>query len=228
MTLTAPAKNWVASIELTRRRLRFWLAVVVLELFLLVAYFAFTTAEPTGETRYLLYPFLWINAGVWGIRRVNPNPGSSRHRAVGFGIASGYLLLVLYLPGTIGLGAPGTPVDLRVAMHAPGWGPIVAVTSPWIRLYLVPFEVIGYVSLSYLVYANAVAVTRRTVSGALGLVTCVGCTVPVLTPFVGALGGPAAGLTTTAYTWSYDIGTVIFLLTVGLLTWSHRRARNAT
>jgi len=39
---------------------------------------------------------------------------------------------------------------------------------------------------------------------------------------VGVLGGPAAGLTTTAYAWSYDIGTIIFLLTVGLLSWSHR------
>jgi len=49
--------------------------------------------------------------------------------------------------------------------------------------------------------------------------------VPVLTPLVGVLGGPAVGLgTTTAYAWSYDIGTIIFLLTVGLLSWSHRRA----
>jgi len=78
-------------------------------------------------------------------------------------------------------------------MYAPGWGPLVAFTSPWLRLYLVPFEVLGYASLAYLVYANVLDLTRSTFSGALGLVTCVGCTVPVLTPLVGVLGGPAAG-----------------------------------
>jgi len=101
----------------------------------------------------------------------------------------------------------------------------VAFTSPWLRLYLVPFEVLGYASLAYLVYANVLDLTRSTFSGALGLVTCVGCTVPVLTPLVGVLGGPAAGLTTTAYAWSYDIGTIIFLLRSGC-SWSHRRSRS--
>jgi len=111
-------------------------------------------------------------------------------------------------------------------MSRTGVGPLVAFTSPWLRLYLVPFEVLGYASLAYLVYANVLDLTRSTFSGALGLVTCVGCTVPVLTPLVGVLGGPAAGLTTTAYAWSYDIRTIIFLLTVGLLSWSHRRSRS--
>lgn len=129
------------------------------------------------------------------------------------------------IPGTIRFGTAGTPTDLRIAMHAPGWGPILAFTSPWLRLYLVPFEVLGYASLAYLMYANVLELTRRTFSGVLGLVTCVGCTVPVLTPLVGILGGPAASLTSTAYAWSNDIGTMIFLLTVGLLSWSHRRSR---
>ncbi|WP_423751870.1 DUF7546 family protein [Salinirarus marinus] len=47
--------------------------------------------------------------------------------------------------------------------------------------------------------------------------TCVGCTVPVFVPLVGLLGGPAASLTTTAYEWSYDLGTLFFILTLGLL-----------
>ena len=223
MTLPAHTRKWIASIEIDRRAVHLWLAVVLLEAFLLIAYFTLTTAEPTNEIRYLGYPFVWINAGLWGVRRVTPNPGSRRHRALGLIIASAYLFTVLYIPGVIGLGTTGTPTDLRVAMYAPGWGPIVAFTSPWLRLYLVPFEVLGYASLAYLVYANVLELTRRAVSGALGLVTCVGCTVPALTPFVGMLGGPASSLTTTAYAWSYDIGTAIFLLTVGVLSWSHRR-----
>lgn len=225
MTLSATARELASSVRIERQSLRLWLAVVLIEIYLVLAYFAFTTAEPTGEIRYLVYPFLWINAGLWAVRRVDPNPGSRRHHAIGLVIGGAYLFVVLYLPGLIGFGTTGAPLDLRVAMYAPGWGPLVAFTSPWLRLFLVPFEVIGYASLAYLVYANTVSVTRRTVSGILGLVTCVGCTVPILTPFVGAIGGPAAGLTTTAYTWSYDIGTAIFLLTIGLLTWSHRRGK---
>lgn len=222
MTLPAYTREWIASVEIDRRALHLWLAVVLVEASLLLAYFTLTTAEPTSEVRYLVYPFVWINAGLWGVRRTTPHPGSRLHRVGGMVIASAYLLVVLYVPGVIGIGAPGTPTDLRVAMYAPGWGPIVAFTSPWLRLYLVPFEVLGYASLAYLVYANVLELTRSAVSGALGLVTCVGCTVPVLTPLVGLLGGPAASLTTTAYAWSYDIGTAIFLLTVAVLSWTHR------
>ena len=192
------------------------------ELLAVLVYLAF---EPVtiDSWRFIVYGFLWINAGLWGVRRTTPYPGSRLHRAGGMIVASAYLLVVLYVPGVIGIGAPGTPIDLRVAMYAPGWGPIMAFTSPWLRVYLVPFEVLGYASLAYLVYANVLELTRRAVSGVLGLVTCVGCTVPILTPFVGMLGGPAASLTTTAYAWSYDIGTVIFLLTVVVLSWTHRR-----
>lgn len=209
-----------------RRSRRLWLTILVLEANLLLAYFAFTGARPTGEVRYLVYPFVWLNASIWGVRRVDPSPGSRTHRAIAVAVAVAYLLVLLYLPGAVGTGAPGVPVDVRVAMYAPGWGPILAFTSPWLRLYLVPFEVVGYASLSYLVYANALTLTRGAFSGVLGLVTCVGCTVPVLAPLVGLLGGPATSLATTAFAWSYDAGTAVFVLTVGLLTWSQRRNRS--
>ena len=70
-------------------------------------------------------------------------------------------------------------------------------------------------------------VARGTLSGVLGLVTCVGCTVPVLAPLVGLLGGPATGLATTAYRFSYDLGTLVFLVTLWLLYVGHRRSRSA-
>lgn len=200
-----------------------WARVLLLEAFVLVAYFAVTTAEPTGEFRYLVYPFVWINLAGWAVLRTNPRAGSRRHALLAGGVAVTYFLAILSVPGVVGLGSAGS-VDLRVAMQAPGWGPILALTSPWLRLYLVPFEVIGYAGLAYLVYANALATTRSAIPGVLGLVTCVGCTVPVLVPLVGLLGGPATGLTTTAYAWSYDIGTLVFAVTVGLLVWSHERA----
>lgn len=202
------------------RRARSWAGLLALEALALVVYFAAVPADVVA-LRYLLYPFVWINAGVWAVRRISPVADGPRHRALGLAVAAAYFLAVMAIPGKLGFGVAGAAMDLRVGWYAPGWGPLLAFQSPWLRLFLVPFEVVGYGALSYLVYANALQFAREAFSGALGLVTCVGCTVPVLAPAVGLLGGPASSLTTTAYAWSYDVGTVIFILTLGLLVASH-------
>ena len=201
------------------RRARGWAALIVLEALAVWAYFALTPDGP-GSLRYVVYPFIWINAGLYAALRASPSPGSRRHRWLGIGVAVAYFLLVMAVPGNVGPGAADA-LSVRVVWYVPGWGPLVAVSSPWVRLYLVPFEVLGYAALAYLVYANALGLARGTLSGALGLVTCVGCTVPVLVPLVGLLGGPATSLSTTAYAFSYDLGTAFYLLTLGLLLASH-------
>ena len=208
------------------RRIRPWLALVLLEGYLLLAYFALTPGQPTAAVRYLLYPFVWINAGLWVVSRSESAPGNWPHRALAAAIARAYFLGILALSGEVGGGVAGAPIDLRVELYAPGWGPLLAVTSPWLRLFIVPFEVVGYASLAYLLYVNVLDLSRGVLSGAFGLVSCVGCTVPVLVPLAGGLGGPATSLTTTAYEWSYDLGTLFFLLTLGLLYWSHRSHRS--
>lgn len=225
MTTNSLADESTRGVPHSSTALRRWLAVLVLEANLLVGYFVVTSARPTGELRYLIYPFVWINVGIWAVTRADPPPTNRRHAVLAGTVAGAYFLAVMAIPGNVGAGIPGAAIDLRVAMHAPGWGPIVAFTSPWVRLYLVPFEVIGYVALSYLVYVTLLTVTRGVLPGVFGLATCVGCTVPLLAPIVGLLGGSAASLSTTAYTWSYDLGTVLFVATIGLLVWSHRRDR---
>jgi len=204
--------------------LRLGLAVVALEALLVAAYFDLTTATVT-EPRYLVYPFVWINAGVWAVLRTTPRPGNRLHRLLGLSVAVGYFLVLLAVPGNVGLTGDGPGLaGLRIAWYAPGWGPILAFDGPLVRFYLVPFEVVGYAALAYLVYATVLTVSRGALGGLLGLVTCVGCTVPVLAPLVGLLGGPAAGLVTTAYAWSYDLGTLFFLVSLGLLYRAHRRS----
>lgn len=225
MTLQGVTRDWFASLPVAWRTVRRWLLVVVLEAYLVVAYFALTSDAPADELRYLAYPFVWMNAGAWAVLRTSPSPGNRWHRLLAGAVGAVYFLALLVVPGNLAVGTAGAPVALRVEMYAPGWGPLMAFTSPWLRLFLVPFEAIGYAALAYLVYANALDVTRGTLSGVLGLVTCVGCTVPVLAPLVGLLGGPASGLTSTAYEWSYDLGTLFFLLAVGLLYWSQRGRR---
>ncbi|MFB6254033.1 MAG: hypothetical protein ABEI06_05440 [Halobacteriaceae archaeon] len=197
--------------------LRIWLTILLIEAYILLSYFWLTPADPGREFRYLLYPFVWINIGVWGAIKADPQPGNIRHWLLGTIIGVGYFLLVMYIPGNIGFGAAGITSSLRIEMYAPGWGPLIAYQGPFLRFFLVPFEVIGYVSLSYLVYANVLQFARGIFSGVLGLATCVGCTVPILAPLVGILGGPGAALTTTAYSYSYDIGTLIFVVAILLL-----------
>lgn len=221
MTRTASSEEVVSTA--VPRDAVVWTVVLALEALALVGYFAATSATTT-QSRYVVYPFVWINAGLWAVLQTTPTPQNRRHRFLGVLVAVGYFLVVMAIPGNVGLGGLATGIDLRIAWYAPGWGPLLAFDSPWIRLYLVPFEVLGYVSLAYLVYANVLSVARGTIASVLGIATCVGCTVPILAPAVGLLGGPATALTTTAYQWSYDVGTVFFLVTLGLLYVSHRRS----
>lgn len=198
--------------------------VVLVEVALVLAYFQLTAASPGDEVRYLVYPFVWINAGLWAVVRADPRPGSTGHRWLATGIAAGYFLLLMAFPGNIGIGSITIPLTARVEWYAPGWGPLLAVSGP-VRLYLVPFEVTGYLALAYTVYATTLDATRGALAGVLGLATCVGCTVPVVAPLVGLLGGPASGLVTTAYAWSYDVGTLLFVAAIGFLSLAHRGRR---
>lgn len=227
-----PAHRRISDVasDLGARRIRILVGICLLELYAVWVYFALTTASPAGELRYLVYPFLWINVGVWAVYRADVRPGIRRERWIAGTIATAYFVALLWVPGQVGLGTAATgslvpTVDqVRIAWHVPGWGPILAVDGA-LRMYLVPFEVVGYASIAYLAYANLVAATRGVLAGVLGLATCVGCTVPILVPLLGLVGGPATGLASTATAWSYDAGTAIFLLTVALLFWSHRRAQ---
>ncbi|UWG48237.1 putative membrane protein [Halanaeroarchaeum sp. HSR-CO] len=193
-----------------------WTLVVFTE-FLLVAGFLAVSSTSVDQLRYVVYPFVWINTGLLAVSAIETTPQNWRHRAVGMTVAVGYYLVLMYAAGNLGGTPAGTDWSLRVSMLMPGWGPSIVAAGPTLRVSMVPFEVIGYAALSYLLYANVLRISRGLLAGALGLVTCVGCTVPILAPLIGLLGGPASGLTSTAYQYSYDVGTLLFVLTVGIL-----------
>ncbi len=184
------------------------------EAILVIGYIAYSGTTVT-EVRYLVYPFIWINVIAYAVIRVRPPTTDPSRLAIGGTVALAYFGVLAWLTGMVGWGHGGA-LDLRVASAVPGWGPIVSVSGPITGVFI-PFEVIGYLGLSYLVGLNAIALSRKLFSGLLGVASCVGCTVPVLVPLVGALGGPSSGLATTAYAWSYDLGTVIFVVTAWLL-----------
>ncbi|MFW5918776.1 MAG: DUF7546 family protein [Halanaeroarchaeum sp.] len=193
-----------------------WTLVLFTEFLLVAGYLAFSSTS-ADSIRYVVYPFVWINVGVLAAASIDPEPQNTRHRTVGLLVAAGYFLVLLYTASNVGPNPLSEPWSFDIALATPGWGPLLVATGPGFSLTPIPFEVIGYAALSYLLYANVLRISRSVLAGALGLVTCVGCTVPILAPAIGLLGGPASSLTTTAYQYSYDLGTVLFVVTVAIL-----------
>jgi hypothetical protein len=201
-----------------------WITLVIaVELALVGGYFSLTSAEPTN-VRYALYPFVWINVGLWAVVRASSPSAERRYRVLGVLVAGGYFLVLATVSGSIAV-----PVDqshnlftefgLHIAMGAPGWGPAVAYITPGFQLMFVPYLVIGYLSLAYLVYLTVLEATSAAVSGVLGLVSCVGCTFPVAASLIAGFAGGSSALTTAIYSFSIDISTTVFVLAVALLYW---------
>jgi hypothetical protein len=199
--------------------IRWWCLVVAAEIAVVTAYLASTSTVTVMQPRYVVYPFVWINAGVWAMVRTETPSVGSRQRTVAAALAGGYLLLLFVTAGTLQFGIGGPLNGGAVAsVHwtVPGWGPIVTYGTPRIRLSIVPFKIVGYVAMTYLVYARLLGATRAVLSGALGLFSCVGCTFSLLFPLLGATA--LFGSTLTGLAW--DLSTVVFLLTVALLYWA--------
>jgi hypothetical protein len=202
---------------LARRDVQLLGLAVVVELLLLGTYVAVTPTELT-RPRYALYPFVWINVGLWAVLRTVP-PRSSRGRRLAAGLVAGlYFLVLCWLAGLVGVTA-SAPTDLlgvTVGYGSPGWERIRLVT-PAAYLTVVPFRVIGYLALSYLVYVTMLDAAASALSGALGFVSCLSCTFPILASLAAGLFGSGAAITGALYAYSVDISTAVFVLAVVLL-----------
>jgi hypothetical protein len=125
-------------------------------------------------------------------------------------------VLVAWLDGTVSAGT-GTGT-VRVLALSPGWGPALLYDGV-LRLALLPFKIVGYGVLAYLVYGLVADVARSgLVGGAVGLFSCVSCTLPLAAAVVSTVVGGTVGLAATS-TWSYDLSTLAFVVSVGLLAW---------
>lgn len=199
------------------------LLAIFAELALLVAYLGLTNAEATS-VRYLLYPFVWINLGMWAVVTANPIDASRRVQWIGAIGGLLYLLVLAYFGGLLQLshighthshGARGLSVFTALP---PGWGPTVVYDHSAFSVTLVPYKLIGYLALTYLVYTALLDTVTAAVSGAVGLLTCVSCSWPVFASLItGLLGGTTAAA--VVYSYSIDLSTLAFVLAVGVLVW---------
>ncbi|WP_134669102.1 DUF7546 family protein [Halorussus marinus] len=197
-----------------------WAGLVVNTEIILTAAYLLVADVTVTEWRYLVYPFVWINLSALAVGRTDLVAESSRARYVGAAIGAGYLLVLASVGGLV---SPGVGVDhalgWRVAWLPPGWGPALVYSGTAVQLTLMPYKVVGYLTLAYLVYASVLDAAGSAVSGLLGLVSCVSCTWPVLASVAGAVAGSGTAVAAAASEWSYLLGTVAFAVTVGLLVW---------
>lgn len=186
--------------------------------------------------RYALYPFVWINVGLYAVARTTPPAGDrslrtsvagflsvggdlsarDQRRAIALVVAVLYGLALGVITGLVGLPHIGHthPSGLQFSLSAPGWGPRIAYVVGGSHLYFVPYRVIGYVALSYLLYVRLASFSLASGAGVVGLASCLGCAFPLVTSlFAGA--GAATLSAVTGY--SLDLSTAAFLVAVAAL-----------
>ncbi|WP_436923193.1 DUF7546 family protein [Halosimplex amylolyticum] len=198
-------------------------AAIALEGVLVVGYFLATPGDVTVP-RYVLYPFVWINAVLVAAYRTPIPAAPPRRHLLAGAIAAVYFLLLANWAGLVGLTVgghhpiPEGVLGLSVGAGSPGWGRLRLVTRVF-YVSFVPYRVIGYLGLTYLVYAAILDASGAVASGALGLVSCLSCSAPILASFATGLLGGWVTLMSTAVAYSIDVSTVAFLASVALLYW---------
>ena len=223
-SLPTPRRESISDAQLARlaRVGRTLVALTAVEAVVVAAYFVTTGAEVVSG-RYLVYPFVWINAAVLAVVYAPIPRPTDRRDAAAFAVAVGYFLVLCWVGGLVSAGEAAGLGTVGVFAATPGWGPILSVTGGAVHVSVVPFKLVGYVGLAALAYAALARTTRGAASAVLGLATCVSCTGSVLaTVLAGTLGGSSAAVA-AATSQSYDLSTATFVVAVAALWVALRR-----
>lgn len=187
------------------------------EILIILAYL-FLSGVQVNDPISVAYPFVWINVGLWAVVRTQPDARTRRHRYLAGAVAGVYLLLLFVVVGLLWTASPHISEILSVSMLTPGAGPVITYNGPFVRFTFVPFLVVGYVALAYLLYATLLDAAGSALGGVLGLFSCLSCVWPLIAPIlVGVFGSGATA--TVAELQSYRAGTAVFVVTVALLYW---------
>ncbi|MFC6961755.1 DUF7546 family protein [Halocatena marina] len=195
-------------------------ALVNIEFLFVAIYLLVAPVTPTGIAVYI-YPFVWINVALWALWRVESPPARLKRRSIAGLIAVGYILVLGYLGGLYGFGSSEIATGLRLEFVSlpPGWGPALLYSGESVRFALLPFKVIGYATLAYLVYVTILDTATSAAAGLLGLFSCVSCVLPIIAAVVSGFIGAGGALVAVASGQSYALSTVVFVITVLLLVW---------
>jgi hypothetical protein len=194
-------------------------AIAANTLVILAVAYMLAAGVTTPEPRYVLYGLLWVFVGIIAVWKTDPASTDDRTRRRALVVAVGYFAALAVAGGLLTLPDAGGTWDIRLVPLPPGWGPAPVLTTPYVVVGLVPARVVGYLALSYLVYATFIDAAGSAVSGLLGLLSCVSCTWPVIASVATGVVGGGSAVATVALGFSYDLSTAVFLVTVALLYW---------
>jgi hypothetical protein len=197
--------------------------LVAIQVIAALVYGVVFEVTPTRVTTFLL-PFVWIAVSALAVWWTDTADREPRLRLLAGAIAAGYLLIFLYLSGTIGTapdqfdavtGAFGVGVEFERTL---GWGPVIFYGGEFLGARIHPYQVIGYAALSYLIYAAVLDSVRSASAGLVGVALCPACALAAVSPVVAGLAGTASAFA-LFFQYNYEIATVIFVGAMGLLYW---------
>jgi hypothetical protein len=163
------------------------------------------------------HPLVWLNIAAFALLVTDRPAARRRDRFIAILVALCYLVVLGWVAGAIkhGMGA----YDLTIIWLPPGWGPAVQVSSPWVRATLFPYQVVGYVTLAYLLYVGILDAVRPVAGALLGVASCIGCTLPLAATVLPVIFGGTAPLSVEGVGRPAAIGTLVFALAVAILLW---------
>ncbi len=216
-TLSFPRTRLPSSRSLGLTAAVLWVEIVVVGWYILY--------EPVRITdpMMLVYPLVWINASLLALWITDSPDTTWRYRWIGRVVAAGYFILLAYAGGLIQIHAihgHSHAFGLSVVWPLPpGWGPTVLFSGDIVGVVVTPYKILGYVTLAYLVYVTVLETAGSVWAGAVGLLSCVSCTWPVLGTVLAGTFGSSAAVVVFASEDPYLASTLVFLSAVGLLLW---------
>lgn len=200
-----------------REALLRWAVVLNTELLLVLLYLAVSGQSATDPLFYA-WPFVWLNAAVWAVGRVELPEAGARASLLAGAVGAVYLLVLGYFGGLYAFGGAGTGFRLATDLP-PGWGPAPLYSGTALTVALVPFKLVGYGVLAYLVVVTLLDAGRSAWSGLVGLLSCVSCSWPLVGALLAWVFGSASAAGAVAFDAAYPLSTLAYLSAVALLVW---------
>lgn len=195
-----------------------WVALCLFEGITVGVYLLLSSGRVTNPLVFV-YPFVWVNASIWAVGRTRPPTTTANRRLLARLIAVGYFLVLAFFGGILAFEGMGSPGLTTYWSLPPGYGPQVVLSSSLFQFLLVPYKVVGYLALAYLVYTVLLNTFSSALTGVVGVFSCVSCTWPILGTFLSTLFGSTSMVVSVASNQPYGASTVVFLSAVALLVW---------
>ena len=218
-TLTAGWRERLSGLRPDRRTAVYWAMVLNAEFLILAGYYTFATDVTLRDPLFAVVPFVWINLAGWAVMHTDVPAAPSRRKAIAAGVAVGYFGLLAVFGGILNGPSGVTTAYLNVLQLPPGWNPAFFYSGELFSLVVIPYRLVGFAALSYLVYLTALDASSVLAGGVLGLFSCVSCTFPIIAGLASGVAGGGSAVAGFAAANSYLLSTVVFGVTVLLLSW---------